>query len=139
MPAVLKLLIFWLILLGLISLLFRYSHTRVVGLLFTWHGPEPIEGETLSRYYARRATWVFGMLGQSLIILAGLVALIRWQPQLAGGPIEFVGMLFPVIGFVLLLSTLRYAFLSAKAKFIGPNPRIPPVSLAICLRSRCPS
>ena len=126
MPAVLKLLVFWLILFGLIILLFRFSHTKIAGLLFTWHGPEPTEGETLSRYYARRATWVFGAFGQSLITLAGVVVLIRWQPQLAGGPVEFVGMLFPVIGFMLLVGTVRYAFLSAKAKLVGPNPTIPP-------------
>jgi hypothetical protein len=126
MPAVIKLLIFWLILFGLIVLLFRFSHTKVVGLLFTWHGPMPTEGETLSRYYARRATWVFGLLGQSLIILAGLVVLIRWQPNLTGGPVEFVGMLVPVIAFMLLVCTVRYVFLSAKAKFVGPNPTVPP-------------
>ena len=51
MPPSMKLLVFWILLIGAVALLFFFRHSRIAGVAFTWHGPEPIVGELLSHYY----------------------------------------------------------------------------------------
>ena len=122
MPSYLKLLIFWALLLGLISLLFVFPRSRFAQFAFTWHGPEPRIGETLGRYYWRRCLWVLLLIGQALAVLFALAFLLRSQPTLQGTPVEIFAMVVPLIVFLLLISAGWYALKAAKARWLGPNP-----------------
>ena len=122
MPSYLKLLVFWVLLFGAISLLFVFRRSRIVQSVTTWHGPEPKVGETLGQYYWRRCVWVLQLLGQAVAFFFAFGLLIRWQPTLQGSPLMTFAMVLPVVAFLLLTSAGWYAFAAAKARWFGPNP-----------------
>ena len=122
MPPYLKLIIFWALLLGAISLLFVFPRSRIAQFVFTWQGPAPRVGETLGRYYWRRCLWVLLLVGQAVALLFGLALLLRWQPKLQGTSLEIFAMVMPLIAFLLILSASWYPLRAAKARWLGPNP-----------------
>jgi hypothetical protein len=117
-----KILTFWIIVFIFMWLLKLRPESKFTKAAFSWIGPIPKSGETLSRFYLRWAVYSFGWLCQLCLIFSALWYFMSRSPDIYSS-IWFQLFWFAIpfgIG-ISLLALLGFIFKTVKAHYINPN------------------
>jgi hypothetical protein len=119
-----RVVIFWVVVIGAISLLRLFPQLLLTRVLFAEQGPLLRRGEARSRYLLRWAAyWASWVLQCALVFGAGFV--LAWQLPALGEALWFTALwlvVVPALGAIALLAGLAALAASGMAKMIGPDP-----------------
>jgi hypothetical protein len=124
MPNELKIVFFWIAVWFLIMLLRWKSNSVFSRIAFSFHGPAPEVDEKRSLFYWRQTRYALGWLFE-LLLVSGILFIATGVFPIVGTATTFLAFcsfaLFFGVGMALLGAILA-SLVSAKARFIGPDP-----------------
>jgi hypothetical protein len=116
-------LVFWALVCGVMWALKLRPNSKVSRAAFTWFGPSPQIGESLSSFELRRLGYSFGWLSQFALVLSALLFLVSHYNTLREE--DWFLLICFVLGMGIMLSllaTVGFLAMFLKARFVGPNP-----------------
>ena len=123
MPLTAKIAIFFAALFGCLWLIRKFPHHPAARLAHHWLCPFPIQDESLSNFYFRRALYSFKLFCQAIVGMIALWILTSWRPEFGDTVLFLVpGFSLTLLGGTFLLAAALYTILGLKHRWFGPNP-----------------
>jgi hypothetical protein len=119
-----RIVVFWMIVIAVISMLRLFSDTLPARLAFARLGPLPRDGEARSRYLVRWAGYCGSWVGQCAIVMAACGFLASRFTAL-GESLWFLALwavVVPALAAIASLGCLAALVTAAKARVLGPDP-----------------